>query len=169
MRKIEYRTPEELKVLVKQNEKRNKAFFQKLKKKKPNELDEHFHLLHHEAFEQFNCLDCANCCSSISPIVTQPDLERLAKHLKIKPSEFLQKYLLMDEDGDFVFQQTLCPFLIADNYCKVYESRPKACREYPHTDRKKMIQILDLTRKNCEYCPVVYEIVEELKTSNLNT
>ena len=166
MRKIEHRTPEELKVLVKQNQKETNAFLQILIKKKPKNLDEQFHLLHHEAFELFNCLNCANCCSSISPIITQPDLERLARHLKIKPSEFLQKYLLMDEDGDFVFRQTPCPFLGSDNYCSVYESRPKACREYPHTDRKKMIQILNLTQKNCEYCPVVYEIVEELKTNS---
>lgn len=163
MRKIVYRTPETLKALVSQQEKQNKAFFQKLKKRKANDLDSQFHLLHHEAFEQFNCLDCANCCKSISPIITQTDLERLARHLKIKPSEFLQKYLFMDEDGDFVFQQTPCPFLGTDNYCSVYESRPRACREYPHTDRKKMVQILDLTFKNCEYCPVVYEMVEEMK------
>ena len=166
MKKIEYHTPQELKALVKNDEKATKTFFQNLKKKKPKDLDTHFHLLHEEAFRQFNCLNCANCCSSISPIITQTDLDRLAKHLKIKSSEFLQKYLYMDEDGDFVLKQTPCPFLGSDNYCSVYESRPKACREYPHTDRRKMFQILDLTRKNCEYCPVVYEIVEELKEKN---
>jgi uncharacterized protein len=163
MRKIVYRSTEELHTLVSQQEKQNKAFFQQLKKQKPADLDSQFHLLHHEAFEQFSCLDCANCCKSISPIITQTDLERLARHLKIKPSAFLQTYLYMDEDGDFVFHQTPCPFLGADNYCSVYESRPRACREYPHTDRKKMVQILDLTLKNCEYCPVVYEMVEEMK------
>lgn len=166
MKKIEYRTPTELKVLVQQQNKQNTAFFRQLKKSKSNEIDRQFHLLHHEAFEQFSCLECANCCASISPIITQSDLERLARHLNIKPSEFLQRYLYMDEDGDFVFQQTPCPFLGPDNYCSVYESRPRACREYPHTDRKKMIQILDLTRKNCEYCPVVYDIVETLKHQN---
>ena len=163
MKKIEYHTPQELKALVKNDEKATKAFFQHLKKKKPKDLDAYFHVLHEEAFMQFSCLSCANCCSSISPIITQSDLDRLAKHLHIKSSEFLQKYLYMDEDGDFVFKQTPCPFLGTDNYCSVYENRPKACREYPHTDRRKMIQILDLTRKNCEYCPVVYEIVENLK------
>lgn len=164
MKQIEYRTPQELKALVKSDEKALKAFFQKLKKEKPGEVDTQFHVLHEEAFRQFSCLSCANCCSHISPIITQSDLDRLAKHLKIKSSEFLQKYLYMDEDGDFVFQQTPCPFLGSDNYCSVYESRPKACREYPHTDRRKMIQILDLTKKNCEYCPVVHAIVDTLKT-----
>lgn len=163
MRKIEYRTTEELQIMVKQDYKATKAFFQQLKKEKPKNLDDQFHLLHKEAFSQFDCLNCANCCSSISPIILQNDIDRIAKHLKIKASEFLKTYLYMDEDGDFVFKQTPCPFLLPDNYCSIYESRPKACREYPHTDHRKMISILDLTHKNCEVCPVVYEIVEELK------
>lgn len=50
-----------------------------------------------------------------------------------------------------------------DNYCMVYESRPRACREYPHTDRKRFYQILDLSHKNCETCVVVYEIFEDMK------
>jgi Fe-S-cluster containining protein len=166
MRPITYRTPEELLLLVKKDQKATKAFFQKLKKKKIKNLDEYFHVLHHEAFEHFDCLDCANCCKSISPIITQNDIDRLAKHLKVKAADILKNYLYMDEDGDFVFTQTPCPFLGSDNYCSVYESRPKACREYPHTDRRKMIQILNLTHKNCEVCPVVYEIVEELKVED---
>ncbi len=163
MNPIRYRAPKELRALVKNDAKANKAFFEKIKKNKPKDLDEKFHVLHRKAFEQFNCLDCANCCSGISPIILQEDIDRIAKYLKIKSGEFIQKYLYMDEDGDFVFQQTPCPFLGKDNYCSIYESRPKACSEYPHTDRRKMIQILDLTHKNCEVCPVVYEIVEELK------
>lgn len=165
MRSIVYKSPHELKLLVDQDIKATKAFFRKIKKDKPKNLDDCFHVLHNKAFEQFDCLNCANCCSSISPIITQTDMDRLAKHLKIKTAEFLQKYLYMDEDGDFVFHQSPCPFLAPDNYCMVYENRPKACREYPHTNRRKIIQILDITQKNCEYCPVVYEIVEELKTN----
>jgi hypothetical protein len=45
-----------------------------------------------------------------------------------------------------------------DNYCMVYESRPKACREYPHTDRKKFAQLLSLTEKNLDTCPAVLDI-----------
>lgn len=163
---IQYRKPRELKALVKGGHKATKAFFNKIKKTQPKNLDDQFHMLHDKAFENFDCLNCANCCSGISPIILQDDIDRVAKHLKLKASEFLKNYLYMDEDGDFVFKQTPCPFLGPDNYCCIYESRPKACREYPHTDRRKMIQILDLTLKNCEVCPVVYEIVEELKKEN---
>lgn len=166
MRPITYKKPAELKALVKQQDKAQKAFFRKLKNMKSGELDHQFHRLHKEAFDQFSCLDCANCCSSISPIVTEKDIDRLARHFKQKPGDFIEQYLYMDEEGDYVFKQTPCPFLMPDNYCMVYENRPKACREYPHTDRRKMVQILNLTRKNCEVCPVVYELVEELKSLN---
>ncbi|MBN2395805.1 MAG: YkgJ family cysteine cluster protein, partial [Candidatus Atribacteria bacterium] len=64
------------------------------------------------------------------------------------------------------FNETPCPFLMPDNYCMVYESRPKACREYPHTDRRRMVQILKLTQKNCEVCPVVYAIVKDLMSGD---
>ncbi len=91
------------------------------------------------------------------------DVERLAKHFKIKPSQFVEEYLYIDEESDYVFRKTPCPFLLSDNYCMVYESRPKACREYPHTDRKRFYQILNLTLKNTEVCPAVYDVVERLK------
>ena len=139
------------------------AFLRKLKKKKPKTLDDCVHDLHMDAFAQFSCLDCANCCKTIGPRLIDKDVERLAKHLKIKPSEFMVQYVLVDEDGDMIFREHPCPFLMPDNYCMVYESRPRACREYPHTDRKSFYQILSLSHKNCETCPVVYEIFEEMK------
>ncbi|WP_231496775.1 YkgJ family cysteine cluster protein [Prevotella sp. 10(H)] len=55
-----------------------------------------------------------------------------------------------------------CSFLLPDNYCSIYESRPKACREYPHTDRKKFEQIFKLTVKNTETCPIAYEVLLRL-------
>ena len=163
MQEIEYKTPEELKILTDKTRSETVALLKKLKKKKPKDLDNIVHGLHMEAFSQFNCLDCANCCKTIGPRLTNMDIDRLAKHLKIKPSDFTEKYVITDEDGDFVFYDHPCPFLLPDNHCMVYYSRPKACREYPHTDRKRFYQILDLSHKNCETCPVVYEIFEVLK------
>ncbi|QGY43297.1 YkgJ family cysteine cluster protein [Maribellus comscasis] len=164
MRKIKYKTPEELKILTDKNRAETHALIKKLKKKKPKELDDFIHELHIDAFSEFSCLDCANCCKTIGPRLTDKDIDRLAKHLKMKPSEFLEQYVKTDEDNDFVFREHPCPFLLPDNYCMVYENRPKACREYPHTDRKHFYQILTLSFKNCETCPVVYEIFEEMKT-----
>ncbi|MAN04933.1 MAG: zinc/iron-chelating domain-containing protein [Owenweeksia sp.] len=143
--------------------KENQKFFKRLKSLKPRQLDEQFHELHDEVFAEINCLNCANCCKTTGPLFTDTDINRLAKHFGLRPAEFIDQYLRVDEDGDFVLQVLPCPFLGEDNYCSVYEVRPKACREYPHTDRNKMHQILELTRKNAEACPAVMEMVNRMK------
>jgi Fe-S-cluster containining protein len=148
---------------AKQEGKANALFFKKLKRSKPKNLDALFHKTHDEVFAKTNCLSCANCCKTTSPIFYQKDIERAAKALNMKPGVFLQTYLYMDEEGDFVLKTAPCSFLDENNYCSIYESRPAACREYPHTNRKKMAQILDLTYRNTMVCPAVLEIVEKLK------
>jgi Fe-S-cluster containining protein len=145
--------------------KENRQFFDKLKLKKPKNLDEHFHNAHDDVFEEMDCLDCANCCKTTSPIFYQKDIERASKRLRLKPGDFIDRYLKIDEDKDYVLQTAPCPFLGPDNYCSIYEDRPNACREYPHTDRKKMVQVLDLTYKNTLVCPAVLKITEKVKKS----
>jgi uncharacterized protein len=141
----------------------NKKFLQRLKKQDPRKVDRIFHDLHEEVFAETDCLTCANCCKTTSPIFYQTDIDRASKFLRMKPGDFIGKYLRIDEDKDFVLKSSPCAFLGSDNYCSIYEGRPKACREYPHTDRKKMMQILDLTYRNTLVCPAVLEIVERLK------
>lgn len=141
----------------------NKDFYKRLKQKKPKNLDEQFHQLHDEVFATTDCLECANCCKTTSPIFKDRDIERLAKAFKIKPAQFIALYLKVDEDGDYVLLSSPCPFLDDENYCTVYNHRPTACREYPHTNRKRMAQILDLTFANTLVCPAVLEITNRLK------
>ncbi|RKR12458.1 hypothetical protein CLV91_2589 [Maribacter vaceletii] len=141
----------------------NKKFFTKLKKKVPKNLDYIMQELHEEEFKKTDCLECANCCKTTGPLFTNADVERIAKHFRQKPQKFIENYLRVDEDNDYVLQQVPCAFLGADNYCSIYDVRPKACREFPHTDRKKFQQISNLTMKNVAICPAAYNIVEEMK------
>ncbi|RDY60746.1 YkgJ family cysteine cluster protein [Flagellimonas nanhaiensis] len=141
----------------------NKKFFNKLKKRPPKNLDYVMQELHQEEFERTDCLDCANCCKTTGPLFTNSDIERIAKHFRLKPSQFIDQFLRIDEDNDYVLQTVPCTFLGADNYCSIYEVRPKACREFPHTDRKKFHQISNLTLKNVSICPAAYNIVEAMK------
>ena len=149
--------------LAQSKKKENKKLLQRLKKMKPKELDKIINDLHEEAFEVIDCLECANCCKSISPAVKDHDIQKISKSLKIKPSVVVDKYMHLDDEQDYVMNVSPCPFLLDDNYCRIYESRPLACKEYPHTDRNKMHQILDLTLKNTKICPAVCYIFEELK------
>ena len=149
---------------AKDKHKENKDFFKKLKKKPPKQLDYIMQELHDETFAKTDCLSCANCCKTTGPLFTDKDIQRIAKHLRVKPSQFIDEYLRLDEDNDYVLQSVPCTFLDAENYCMIYDVRPKACREFPHTDRKKFQQIAHLTIKNVAICPAAFNIVEAMKS-----
>ncbi|TPN81749.1 YkgJ family cysteine cluster protein [Aquimarina algicola] len=153
----------QLPTLAKDKYKENKKYFAKLKKKPPKKLDQMMQELHDEEFAATDCLSCANCCKTTGPLFTDKDVERIAKFFKMKPRQFEEQYLRTDEEGDLILKKTPCTFLGADNYCSIYEVRPKACREYPHTDRKKFQQISNLTIKNVAICPAAFNIVEKMK------
>lgn len=141
----------------------NKRFLEKLGKKRPKQLDAVIHELHFEEFDKIDCLECANCCKSLGPMLFESDIERMASKLKMKSPAFKDQYIKSDEDGDNIFNQSPCPFLAADNTCFIYGSHPKACREYPHTDRKRFYQVTKKTFYNASYCPAVFNIVNRLK------
>ena len=148
---------------AKKRQKITRKFLNNLKRRVPSNLDVTVQEFHEEVFEKTDCLKCANCCKTTSPIFYMKDIERAAKSLSIKPAAFIEKYLRMDEDDDFVVKSAPCPFLANDNYCLIYDNRPTACRTYPHTDRKKFHQLLDLTYENSFICPAVQNIIEKLQ------
>ena len=116
---------EKHRALVRQKAKENKKFFQQLRRVKPKVLDQKMHQLHEEVFSCTDCLECANCCSTTGPLFTDKDIGRIAKHLRIKPSEFSENYLRIDEDKDYVLQQVPCAFLGEDNRCSIYDVRQR--------------------------------------------
>ncbi len=72
--------------------------------------------IHKEEFSHTNCLDCANCCKTTGPLFTNKDIERISKYLKLKPQKFIEQYLHIDEDKDYVLQEVPCAFLDTDNF-----------------------------------------------------
>ena len=141
------------------------SFFNKIKKKTPKNLDYIVLKANEKDFEKTDCLSCANCCKTTGPIFLKSDVKRISKLLKIKSSDFEEKYLKEDEDDDFILKNLPCHFLAIDNKCMIYDFRPKACREYPHTNRKKIHKIASITIKNTAICPAAYDIVEKIKNS----
>ena len=144
-------------------QKENKNFLVRLKKAKPNNLDEITNKFHYEAFENIDCLKCANCCATTGPLLKNRDIETLSETLNIRPATFSETYLKTDEDGDLVFKKMPCPFLGEDKYCSVYDSRPGACRDYPHTQQRNIAEKLPITFLNSMICPAVAVVVEKLK------
>lgn len=154
---------EKYKNLAQQKQAEHRKFLATLKKKAPKNLDKIVQEVHKEVFQEIDCTKCANCCKSLGPLFTEADIQRISKHFKMKMPAFENMFLQVDEDGDKIFQSMPCPFLGDDNLCSIYDVRPKACREFPHTDRKKIYQINQLTLKNTLICPAAYLFVEKLK------
>ncbi len=141
-----------------------KKLINRIKKQRTKRLDEWVNQLHSNTFKEIDCLECANCCTTIPPIVNETDVRRITRHLGLPIATFREKYLTKDEDGDQVINASPCPFLLTDNRCDIYEVRPKACRKYPHTDNFEFTKNLDLHLINIQYCPAVFRIL--LKVEN---
>jgi Fe-S-cluster containining protein len=157
-------TLENLSKLAEEKKVETRKYFAKLRKKPPKRLDLLMQELHDNEFEQTDCLTCANCCKTTSPIFTDKDVLRISKHLRMKEHQFISTHLQRDEDDFLVLKQAPCTFLDAsDNTCIIYDVRPKACSEYPHTNRKRFVQLTHLTLQNTEVCPAAFNIIEELK------
>jgi uncharacterized protein len=141
----------------------NKKLIKRLSKQNDKKINQMADELHESVFEKIDCLECANCCKSIPPILNDNDINRMAKNLGMKASVFENNYVKTDEDGDRVMIKSPCVFLESDNKCLIYEARPKACREYPHTNNFGFIKNQKLHPINAEYCPAVYFILEEMR------
>ena len=150
------------------NYKSIKSFILKMKRIQPQKLDKLMMDQHNQEFQKINCLECANCCKTISPAIYDSDIKRIAVTLKMKTGDVISAYLQLDKDGEYVFRNTPCPFLDENNLCFIYDSRPKACREYPHTDRKRFYQILNITARNTKVCPAVFNIIERMRKNTLS-
>jgi len=148
---------------AKSRKKQIKLLLERLQKLSVKDVDSFFHLEHEKVFENIDCLKCANCCKTTGPLFTGKDVERIAKHLKLRPGQFIDQYLRKDEDNDYVLKSTPCIFLDSSNYCSIYSIKPKACGEFPHTDRKNMKEISHLTYNNSLMCPAVAQMLENIE------
>lgn len=143
----------------KEKQKQFKSFLEKTDK---NKVLKALPVLHEEAFEKIDCLQCAACCKNYSPRFKTPDVKRISKHLGMKESVFIESFLRVDEDGDFVVKSSPCPFLGEDNFCSIYDVRPSDCQRFPYTDEDVIIKRQKLTLKNSTFCPITFYVLDKL-------
>lgn len=134
-----------------------------LKNPNKNKVLKQLPQLHKEAFSKINCLDCAACCKNYSPRFKTTDIKRISKLLKLRESVFIDTYLNLDNEGDYVAKSAPCPFLGIDNFCNIYEDRPSDCKRFPYTDEDVLIKRPALTQMNSTFCPAVYYVLEKLQ------
>ncbi len=141
-----------------ENQKKYKQFLQKADK---NKVLKALPQLHEQAFDTVDCLSCAACCKNYSPRFKVPDIKRIAKYLRLKEGAFIDRYLNLDTDGDYVLKKQPCSFLGEDNFCSIYEVRPSDCRRFPYTDEDVFLKRVQITLKNSTFCPAVHLILSE--------
>jgi len=146
----------------KKSAERQKLYKQYLQRAKKNVVLRQLPDLHEEAISKIDCLQCANCCKNYSPRFKTPDVKRISKHLGMRESEFIDVYLKVDEEGDFVVKTLPCPFLGTENYCSIYDQRPSDCQRFPYTDEDVIIKRPVLALKNSTFCPITYYVLEGL-------
>lgn len=142
-----------------EHQKAYKGYLQKVDK---NKVLKQLPDLHEEAFEKVDCLTCANCCKNYSPRFKTPDIKRISKVLGLKESIFINTYLEIDADGDYVLKTKPCAFLEADNTCSIYDDRPSDCRRFPYTDEDVFYKRPVITLKNTSFCPAAFYVIEKL-------
>lgn len=142
-----------------EHQKQYKNFLQRANK---NKVLKELPSLHEAAFNTIDCLDCAACCKNYSPRFKTPDIKRISKHLKLKESVFIETYLILDADGDYVVKSKPCPFLGEDNCCIIYHQRPSDCVRFPYTDEDVLLKRPQITLKNSTFCPAVFFVLEKL-------
>lgn len=116
--------------------------------------------------EQIDCTVCAECCRVATVRISERDVDRLARHLRVSPAQFVDEYTVESEEEGRILRRTDagCAFLDG-NACTVYEARPDICQRFPHVVRgsgsiaSRMWQFVD---RAC-YCPIVYNSLEAFK------
>ncbi len=113
-----------------------------------------------EITPQIDCTQCANCCRTLALRLELGDLARLAQGLRMSVAEVQKTYLRPSEQGGWELPAP-CP-LLEGNLCRVYEHRPRECRDYPHLHadfREHSISRIE----GASVCPIVFNVVEQMK------
>ena len=153
-------------LIIRRNKRRMKGFLTKLERDVPRGLDRVVSGADRVVWKEINCLDCANCCKTMSPTYTRRDVQRIARHLGLTEKAFRRKWLYKDKSGDWMNVNQPCQFLDTEtNMCGIYEVRPRDCAGFPHHTKKRMVDYMHMYKQNIEYCPATYRVVEIIRES----
>lgn len=153
----------DLVILANRKEEENYRFRNYLKNyANEEELDKQFKRLHEKYFKIYDCKKCRNCCKKIGISMNEKELNNVCNYLNINKEKFIKENL--DENyGEYSFKEHKCKFLDENNNCKIEKCLPRTCKEYPYTNKKERLCSLYSVISNTGVCPVVYEILEDLK------
>ncbi|MCL1830194.1 MAG: YkgJ family cysteine cluster protein [Oscillospiraceae bacterium] len=128
----------------------------------PKRLDEQFKRLHLQLFNGYDCCHCANCCRDFDVSFCEDDIVNAAGYIEMSCEEFVETFLTEDDEGLII--KGPCSFLEPDGRCRIQSVKPIECKSFPHTDMPERIYSLYSVMDYAQRCPIVFEIVQRLKT-----
>lgn len=148
---------------VLQHRSRLRRFLTKIENGPPHELDKYAIKINKQVWKEIDCLQCSNCCRTMTPTYTFKDLQRISKHLNMTIKQFKEKWLYKNREGEWMNVNTPCQFLdCKTNMCNIYSVRPADCAEFPHLTKKKMTDYMHVHKQNVQHCPASFKMAEKL-------
>jgi len=153
-----------LKRLMKQYRRKFRYFLTRLETVKPRGLDAVVKEADKDVWKETDCLQCANCCKTMTPTFTPADIKRIAAHFGQNPDEFKDKWLYKERStGDWMNKKQPCQFLdLKTNKCSIYAIRPADCAGFPHHTKRHFTEWVHVYKQNVEYCPATFRLVEKM-------
>jgi len=145
-----------------EKEEENDHFRQWLKNEHIEGLDDLVHSINDEVSAAVDCTQCGNCCKTLIINVTAQEATQLAAHLHMPEAAVKEKYIEESVAGNMYINTMPCHFL-ADKKCSIYTNRFTECRDFPHLHKPGFQQRMLGTLMHYGGCPIVYNVVEELK------
>lgn len=140
----------------------NFKFRSYLKGQNTKKIDKIVQRLNSEISNRIDCTTCGNCCMKLKPCINEEDILRLSHRLNRTPQQIKNDYIEREE-GEHSFKNFPCSFL-KEKKCTIYEDRPEDCRSFPHLHKKRFISRLWGVIENYSICPIVFNVLEKLKT-----
>ncbi|MFO0414370.1 MAG: YkgJ family cysteine cluster protein [Bacteroidota bacterium] len=160
---IFYHHPDQIQSLAKLNAEENIKFEKILLETDCEALDQIVFKLQDTANKTIDCTQCGNCCKSFMINVEDDEADKVCKALDITREEFDEKYIEKGTNGMMIINTIPCTFL-KENKCSIYENRFSGCREFPALHLPDIQKRLFTIFHNYERCPIIFTVIEELKS-----
>jgi Fe-S-cluster containining protein len=153
---------ETIALLAEQRQDENDDFRAFIKNKDGDSIDAMVFRINDTITPEIDCTQCGACCKMLMINVTDEETKSVSQHLQLSIAAFKEKYIEESLQGKMIINSIPCHFL-EDNKCTVYEQRFTECREFPHLHRKNFKDRLFGTLVHYAMCPIIFNVVEELK------
>ncbi|GAC1444365.1 MAG: YkgJ family cysteine cluster protein [Sediminibacterium sp.] len=152
-------------MFAKEKEKDNDRFADFVKECGSTGLDALVNRLNDAIAPKINCTDCGNCCRSLMINVSAPEADRLSAHLQQDREYFDTRYIEKGANGEMMVLNAIPCHFLSENKCTIYEHRFEGCREFPAMHLPGFKKRLFTTFMHYGRCPIIFNVVEQLKTA----